>query len=185
MKKVLVILAHPNFAESRGNKALVEAIQSLPFVKIHDLYGQYPNWQIDVQAEQELLKHYDLVVLQYPLQWYSVPPLLKKWMDDVLTYGFAFGTDETALQGKALMPVVTTGGGSAMYVAGGAASFTISEFLRPIQQTASYCGMNYKTPFALHGLLPAVLGVPGTITDEQVLEEAKRYQNLLQQYIAS
>lgn len=84
MKKALVILAHPNFAESRGNKVLIEAIQSLPFVKIHDLYEQYPDWQIDVQFEQELLKNYDLVVLQYPLQWYSVPPLLKKWMDEVL-----------------------------------------------------------------------------------------------------
>lgn len=54
MKNVLVILAHPNFAESRGNKALVEAIQTLPSVKTHNLYERYPNWQIDMQVEQEL-----------------------------------------------------------------------------------------------------------------------------------
>jgi glutathione-regulated potassium-efflux system ancillary protein KefG len=185
MKTVLVILAHPNFAESRGNQALIKAIQMLPSIKIHNLYEQYPHWQIDVQVEQELLQHHDLIVLQYPLQWYSVPPLLKKWMDDVLTYGFAFGTDGTALQGKELMPVVTIGGTSNMYVAGGAVNFTISEFLRPIQQTANYCGMHYKTPFAVHGLLPEALGVPGTITDEQLLDEAKQYQHLLQQYIES
>jgi glutathione-regulated potassium-efflux system ancillary protein KefG len=185
MKNVLVILAHPNFAESRGNKALIEAIQTLPSVKIHNLYERYPNWQIDVQIEQELLRHYDLIVLQYPLQWYSVPPLLKKWMDDVLTYGFAFGTGGTALQGKELMPVITTGGTSDMYVAGGAVNYTISEFLRPIQQTANYCSMTYKTPLAVHGLFPKVLDIPGTITTEQVLGEAKRYQHLLQQYIES
>lgn len=185
MKNVLVILAHPNFAESRGNQALIEAIQMLPSVKIHNLYERYPNWQIDVQVEQERLRHYDLIVFQYPLQWYSVPPLLKKWMDDVLTYGFAFGTDGTALRGKALMPVVTAGGTSDMYVAGGAVNFTMSEFLRPIQQTANYCGMTYKTPFVVHGLFPTVLEVPGTITDKQLLEESKRYQHLLQAYIAS
>jgi len=185
MKNVLVVFAHPNFAESRGNKALVEAIQILPPVKIHNLYERYPHGQIDVQVEQELLRHHDLIVLQYPLQWYSVPPLLKQWMDDVLTYGFAFGADGTALQGKELMPVVTTGGTSDMYVAGGAVNYTISEFLRPIQQTANYCGMTYKTPVTVHGLFPKVLDVPGTITDEQVLEEAKQYHRLLQQYITN
>ena len=124
-------------------------------------------------------------MLQYPLQWYSVPPLLKRWMDDVLTYGFAFGTGGTALQGKDLMPVVTTGGTSDMYVAGGAVNFTISEFLRPIQQTANYCGMFYRTPFVVHGLFPKVVNVPRTITDEQVFEEAKKYQHLLRQYSES
>jgi len=185
MKNVLVILAHPNFAESRGNKALVEAIQTLPSVKIHDLYERYPDWQIDIQVEQKLLRHHDLIVLQYPLQWYSVPPLLKKWMDDVLTYGFAFGTGGTALQNRELMPVVTIGGTSDMYIAGGVVNYTISEFLRPIQQTANYCGMTYKTPLTVHGLFPKALDVPETITDEQLFEEAQQYQNLLQQYTES
>jgi putative NADPH-quinone reductase len=185
MTKVLVVLAHPNFEESRGNKALVEAVQELPSVKIHNLYERYPNWQIDAQVEQQLLRHHDLIVLQYPLHWYSVPPLLKKWLDDVLTYGFAYGTGETALQGKALMPAVTTGGSSDMYVAGGAVNFTMSEFLRPIQQTAIYCGMTYKTPFVVYGLLPKNLEMPGTITDQQVFEAADRYQQLLQQVIAT
>lgn len=185
MKKALVVLAHPNFGTSRGNKSLIDTIQALPSVKIHDLYERYPNWQIDVQVEQDLLRHHDLIVLQFPLQWYSVPPLLKKWMDDVLTYGFAYGTDGTALHGKELMPAVTAGGLSDMYVAGGAVNFTMSEFLRPIQQTATYCGMTYKTPFVVHGLLPKELGMPGTITDQQVLEAADRYQQILQQFIAT
>lgn len=185
MKKVLIILAHPNFAESRGNKALIEAVQQLPSVKIHNLYERYPNWQIDVQVEQELLRHHDLIVLQHPLQWYSVPPLLKKWMDDVLTYGFAYGETGIALKGKELMPVVTTGGLSEMYVAGGAVNFTMSEFLRPIQQTANFCGMSYKTPFVVYGFLPKTLGIPGGISDEQLLQESNRYKQLLQHYVTS
>jgi glutathione-regulated potassium-efflux system ancillary protein KefG len=185
MKKILIILAHPNFAESRGNKALVEAVQQLSSVKIHNLYERYPNWQIDVQVEQELLRHHHLIVLQHPLQWYSVPPLLKKWMDDVLTYGFAFGEAGTTLKGKELMSVVTTGGLSEMYVAGGAVNFTMSELLRPTQQTANFCGMSYKTPFVVYGFLPKALGIPGAISDEQLLQESNRYKQLLQQYITS
>lgn len=185
MKKVLVILTHPDFTNSRGNKALVEAIEMLPSVKIHNLYERYPDWQIEVQIEQELLRHHDLIVLQYPLYWYSVPPLLKKWMDDVLTYGFAFGTGGTALQGKTLLPVVTTGGVAEMYAAGGAVNYTISEFLKPVQQTAIYCGMGYKSPFVVHGLLPKMLEMPGTITDQKLLEAAALYHQLLQQYTTS
>lgn len=185
MKKVLVVLAHPNFAASRGNKSLIEAIRDLPFLKIHNLYEQYPNWQINVQAEQELLRHHDLIVFQHPLQWYSVPPLLKKWMDDVLTYGFAYGTGGTALQGKDLMPVITTGGLQEMYVAGGAVNFTISELLRPIQQTAAFCGMSYKTPFVVYGFLPKELETPGVITNQKLLEEAIRYQVFLQNYVTA
>lgn len=182
MKKILVILAHPTFEISRGNKALVDAVNDLSSVTVHNLYGQYSNWQLDVEYEQQLLKQHDLIILQYPLQWYSVPPLLKKWMDDVFTYGFAYGETGTSLQGKELMPVVTTGGLREMYVAGGAINFTISEFLRPVQQTAIYCGMNYKTPFIVFGFLPKQLGIPGAITDEQLFREANHYRQLLQTY---
>jgi len=182
MKKVLVLLAHPNFKDSRGNKALVDAVQNLLCVTLHNLYDAYPDWTIDVEFEQQQLKQHDLIVLQFPLQWYSVPPLLKKWMDDVLTYGFAFGASGTALKGKDLMPVVTTGGLSEMYVAGGAINFSIGEFLRPIQQTAAYCGMNYQSPFVVYGFLPKALAIPGAITDEQLVQEQHRYQQVLQQY---
>ena len=68
MKKVLVLLAHPNFKDSRGNKALVDAVQNLPCVTLHNLYDAYPNWTIDVEFEQQQLKQHDLIVLQFPLQ---------------------------------------------------------------------------------------------------------------------
>jgi glutathione-regulated potassium-efflux system ancillary protein KefG len=182
MKKILIILAHPTFGRSRGNKALVDAVRDLSSVTIHNLYESYPNWSIDSEHEQQLLKQHDLIIFQHPLHWYSVPPLLKKWMDDVLTYGFAYGETGIALKGKELMPVITTGGLKEMYVAGGAINFTIGEFLRPVQQTAVYCGMSYKTPFIVFGFLPEELGIPGAITDEQLLQAANHYRQLLQDY---
>jgi len=48
-----------------------------------------------------LLEH-DRIVLQFPMYWYSMPPLLKKWLDDVLTYNFAYGSKGDKLKGKDL-----------------------------------------------------------------------------------
>ncbi len=45
------------------------------------------------------------------MQWYSVPPLMKLWMDKVLSHGWAYGHNGIALRGKSLLWAVTTGGG--------------------------------------------------------------------------
>jgi putative NADPH-quinone reductase len=49
------------------------------------------------------------------MQWYSVPPLLKLWMDKVLSHGWAYGHNGIALRGKSLMWAVTTGGGESHF----------------------------------------------------------------------
>ena len=51
-----------------------------------------------------------LIVLMHPIQWYSMPALLKLWLDEVLTYGWAYGPGGSALKGKDLWLVATTGG---------------------------------------------------------------------------
>jgi putative NADPH-quinone reductase len=90
--KPLVILAHPNIADSRINRRLIEEVRNYPEITVHELYSSYPDWVIDVPREQELLENHDRIVLQFPLYWYSTPPLLKKWQDDVLSYGWAYGS---------------------------------------------------------------------------------------------
>lgn len=68
---------------------MVDAIARKPDVTIHQLYETYPDWNIDVVREQSLLLEHDRIVLQFLFYWYSSPPLLKKWFDDVLMYGWA------------------------------------------------------------------------------------------------
>ncbi len=80
-----------------------------------------------------MLLQYDRVVFQFPFYWYSSPPLLKKWFDDVLTYGWAFGPGGDHLKGKEFIVATTTGGKESEYHSGGYNWFTISELLRPIQ----------------------------------------------------
>lgn len=122
-------------------------------VTCHDLYEAYPDFDVDVTREQRLLLDHDVVVLHHPFYWYSTPALIKQWEDLVLTHGWAYGRGGNALQGKLMMSAITTGGGRGAYQHGGHNRFTISELLRPIEQTARLCGMDYLPPFVVYGTL--------------------------------
>ncbi len=150
-RRVLILFAHPALEKSRVNRRLAEAVQDVPGVTFHDLYEVYPEFHIDVRREQRLLVEHEVVVLQHPFYWYSVPALLKEWLDLVLEYGWAYGTGGEALRGKTFLSAVTTGGGEAAYSAQGLNRFTVRELLAPIEQTAHFCGMDLLPPFVVHG----------------------------------
>jgi len=147
--RVLVLFAHPALEKSRINRKLIQAIQGIPDVTIHDLYEHYPHLHINVKAEQELLLRHDVIVFQHPFYWYSSPAILKEWQDVVLEYGFAYGQEGIALQGKKFLTAITTGGGAQAYQRDGHNYFTIRELLAPFEQTARLCGMEYLPPFVI------------------------------------
>ena len=151
MKKTLVLFAHPRYESSRANQALLKGIAQLEGVTIHDLYEQYPDFNIDVAYEKELLIQHDIIIWQHPFYWYSCPPILKQWIDMVLEFGWAYGATGNALEGKQVLNVLTTGGNRDVYCKDGRNNYTIREFLRPFEQTATLCGMEYLPPFAVMG----------------------------------
>ncbi|MBK0391771.1 NAD(P)H-dependent oxidoreductase [Ramlibacter algicola] len=146
-----VLAAHPNWRESRVNRRLLEAARSVPGVAVQDLYATYPDYDIDVPAEQARTAACNLLVLLHPVQWYSMPALLKLWLDEVLTHGWAYGHQGTALQGKDLWLVATTGGPEASYHPQGYNRYFFDAFLPPYEQTAALCGMRFLPPLVLHG----------------------------------
>ena len=97
---ILIIYAHPYPQHSHANKRMLEQARTLENVEIRSLYQLYPDFNIDVAAEQEALSRADLIVWQHPMQWYSTPPLLKLWIDKVFSHGWAYGHNGNALQGK-------------------------------------------------------------------------------------
>lgn len=74
---ILIIYAHPYPQHSHANKRMLEQAGTLEGVEIRSLYQLYPDFNIDVAAEQAALARADLVIWQHPMQWYSVPPLLE------------------------------------------------------------------------------------------------------------
>ena len=64
--KTLIVVAHPNLAESRINRAWIEAMRTLPEVTVHLLYKEYPDHKINISREQALLDSHERIILQYP-----------------------------------------------------------------------------------------------------------------------
>jgi glutathione-regulated potassium-efflux system ancillary protein KefF len=148
---IYVLAAHPNWRESRVNRQLFDEARTLPGVHLQDLYGRYPDYDIDVAAEQANVDGAQLLVLLHPIQWYSMPALMKLWLDEVLRYGWAYGRAGTALHGKDLWLVATTGGPEGSYHPQGYNRYFFDAFLPPYEQTAALCGMRFLPPLVLHG----------------------------------
>jgi putative NADPH-quinone reductase len=149
--QILILYAHPTPHHSRVNRRLAQVAAKVPNVQVHDLYELYPDFHIPVRREQALLEQADLIVFQHPVQWYSMPALLKQWVDSVLTPGWAYGPGGNALHGKDFWLVATTGGSVRSYQAEGHNLFPFSAFLPPYQQTAQLCGMRWLPPHLLFG----------------------------------
>ncbi|AEM81359.1 NAD(P)H-dependent oxidoreductase [Streptomyces violaceusniger] len=171
MPRTLLVLAHPNLAASRINAALAEAARPVDGVTLHDLYATYPDLRIDVEHEQRLLLEHDRIVLQFPFYWYSAPPLLKKWLDEVFLRGFAFGAGGTSLHGKSLLIATSTGGAEKKYRPDGLHRFPVVELLKPFDNTAHLTGMRYEEPLIVHGT--------HTLDDTELAAHQDRYRELL------
>jgi len=175
---VLVITAHPQMEHSRINRRMMRAARKLAGagtkVLVRDLYALYPDYLIDVAAEQALLVSAKLVVWQHPIQWYSMPPLMKMWVDEVLAFGWAYGPGGTALRGKDLWLVTTTGGPQDSYHPNRYNRYFFDAFLPPYEQTATLCGMRFLTPLRLHGA--------HKVSDEQIAAHVAVYVDRLQRY---
>ncbi|MFE6777562.1 NAD(P)H-dependent oxidoreductase [Streptomyces sp. NPDC057702] len=149
--RTLVVLAHPQLADSRVNTALADAARSVAGVTVHDLYATYPDARIDIAHEQGLLRAHDRVVLQFPFYWYAAPPLLKQWLDEVLVYGFAYGSEGSALRDKSLRVATSVGGPRDSYGPEGVHRHSVPDLLRPFDATAGATSMRYEEPFVAYG----------------------------------
>lgn len=151
IQKTLVLFAHPRYENSRVQSTLLNHIRKLPGVRIHDLYEYYPEFNIDIKHEQELLLEHDIIIWMHPFYWYSAPPILKQWIDLVLEHGWAYGKNGDQLKGKTIFNCISSGGAREAYQTEGFHSYTVNEFLRPFERTATLCQMNYLPPYFVHG----------------------------------
>ena len=170
-----MIFAHPAIHKSRVNQAMIDRVKDMEGVRIQDLYSLYPDFYIDVEAEQKLLNEAKLVVFHHPMYWYSSPALLKEWQDVVLEKGYAYGKGGIALQGKHMLSAISTGGKAEAYRPEGYNHFTIEELLRPFEATASLCGMTFHKPYIIQGSYD--------LTDEEIDRHAEAYQQILQNFL--
>lgn len=170
MAKVLLLFAHPALEKSRVHKALLQKLP-LPGVHFHDLYEAYPDFDIDVKAEQQLLLSHDVILFQHPFYWYSAPALIKQWQDLVLEHNWAYGPEGRMLAGKTMGNIISCGGRREAYGPTGYNRFTIPQYLMPFDQTARLCKMTYLPPFAIHGT--------HALTTAEISFHAQQYEQML------
>ncbi len=164
---ILILAAHPDLAHSHVTRGLLSAVHGMPNVRVRDLYALYPDYAIDVHAEQEALRDAELLVWLHPMHWYSMPALMKLWVDEVLGVGFAYGREGHALHGKDLWLVMSTGGSAHSYGPDGYNRHAVDDFLLPYAQTAALCGMRFLPPLIVHGAQRA--------TDADIRAHAQRF----------
>ncbi len=168
---ILIIFTHPALQKSRVNSKLITHVSDIEGVIVHDLYETYPDFHINIGREQKLLIEHDIIVLHHPLYWFSIPALLKEWMDLVLQHMWAYGKKGKALHGKKLMTVTSTGGRESLFRKDGYNRHTMLEFLAPVKQTAFVCGMEYLPPFVVHGT--------HTVTNEDIIRHGEDYRKMI------
>lgn len=148
--KTLVIISHPEIGESSSQQYLLHSLPESENITVHHLERTYPNGEVDIKREQELLKAHDRILFQFPFYWYSSPPLLKKWEDEVLEEHFAYGYKGNKLKGKECGLVLVIGNPEKEYQAGGIEGFSLSELTTPYRALAMKTQMEYIKPLAIY-----------------------------------
>lgn len=149
MKKVLIVSGHSNIQhDSVVNSLILKQVkQTLPEVEIDSLCELYPDFKIDVAAEQAKIVKADIIVFQFPLYWFAKPSILQRWEEEVFLHGFSHGSNGDKLKGKKLIVSFTVGAPGEVYSRESSLGYTLNDLLLPASQsTASFVGMTLE-PF--------------------------------------
>ncbi|UVJ45776.1 NAD(P)H-dependent oxidoreductase [Pseudomonas sp. LS1212] len=138
------IASADDFSTRENPDYLVYALEQRLGVKSQSLAG-------DIRQELDKLLWADLLILNFPIYWFSAPAMLKGWIDRVLVSGICYGGkrfyDQGGLAGKKALVTVTLGGREHMF-GEGAIHGPLEDMLRPILRgTLAYVGLDVLPPF--------------------------------------
>lgn len=169
MKRALLINGHEPyaFAEGRYNQTMFEEIENqlkndfqITKTIIKDGYV--------AEVEQEKFKDADVIVFQFPSYWFSVPALMKEYIDRVYAYGVFFGMGKEGakyghsnglMNGKKYMFSITANSPEYAYNSNESDSFfegkSLDETLFHIHKTNQFCGMEPLESFGAFDVIKA------------------------------
>jgi len=133
---------------------------------------EHNGFSSELEAEMRKVEWCDLMIWQFPLWWFTVPAVLKGWMDRVFAMGRFYGNgrmyDSGVCKGKRAMLSLTTGGGEEHYRPGGFNGDMLG-ILRPIHRgMLQFVGFDVLTPQIVYG--------PAHMDDRQRAAELERYR---------
>jgi len=139
-------LAHPDYNSSIANKTVVNTLKELiPTLEVRHLDTLYPDFKIDIQAEQRALLEADTIILQYPMFWVGMPSMMLHWKEKVFHEGFGYyppdASQKSALHGKKLIISLTAGAPETAYSKEGFIEEDFSAYTPTIKAIATFTGM--------------------------------------------
>lgn len=181
MKKTVVILAHNNYENSLSNKTIANELQQkAENIEIRNLIQLYPDYKIDIEAEQKALVEAENIVLQFPFFWYSTPAILKAWIDDVMQYGFAFGSTWDKLVWKNFVISFTTWAPAEVYNDKEWVN-KINDFLTPFKWLSDMIQTNYLDPLISYNMSY----IPGVHNKDEITQKAISHSDSLIQKLSA
>ena len=170
MKKILIVSGHTDMNDSVANKAiLAKFAEKLPESRCVYLDKLYPDFKIDSKAEQEKLVWADIIILQFPVFWFSMPSLMHRWMEDTFLHGFSHGSTGNKLHGKKLILSYTTGAPIE--------ALDFDTFFQYIKAACSFCGMEYAGSISTGSVSYAMRQEPGQM--DAILRKADAHAQRL------
>ena len=162
MKNILIVSGHTNTtSDSVANRTILEPLEAaIPECRTVYLDRLYPDFNIDVEAEQENLKWADVIVLQFPVFWFSFPSIMHRWMEQTFLHGFSHGSTGDKLRGKKLIISYTTGAPAEM--------MSFDGFFEFVRAACGFTGMEYAGSIHTGGVSYQMR------QDPQMLEEIKQ-----------
>jgi len=154
MKKTLIIVTHPDINNSVINKRWLNELEKFPEkFRIHQLHEVYPDQKFDILAEQMLVEEHDHIIFQFPYYWYYGPALLKKWLDEVLTHGWAYGSKSVfAFRGKKVALAISLGLKEEHLQRGTPLKFNLKDLTAPYEALFDWVKADYQPLFAYYGM---------------------------------
>ncbi|RSX55935.1 NAD(P)H dehydrogenase [Bifidobacterium dolichotidis] len=144
MTNILVVVGHTYPQQSIANRMIVkELVRQYPDAQVDDLYTLYPDFSIDVAAEQSKIEWADLIILQSPMFWYSVPSIVNRWFEEVFSAGWAYETTGHVLDGKKVIFSMTVGGPVEAYTDETTVGITEDQVIAPMRSSFTYCNMDW------------------------------------------
>ncbi len=168
MKNILIVNGHTYMNKSIANKRVMDILkEKYPNAVINELVSLYPDYRINVEKEKQKLIHADTIIIQSPLFWFSLTSLVMRWIEEVFTHGFAYGSEGCALEGKKVIVGITAGSSNEDY-SNGKVGISIDEIIKTLEVTFKFCKMDF-----LGTVFTGSMFNTGNSTQEEILNMEK------------